>query len=32
MERIRALDDGVRFFNMSPAEQTAHLSGFTSAD
>ena len=32
MERIRALDDGVRFFNMSPAEQTAHLSGFTPAD
>ena len=32
MERIRALDKGVRFFNMSLAEQEAHLSGFTTAD
>ena len=32
MERIRALDKGVRFFNMSLAEQEAHLSGFTPAD
>ena len=32
MERIRALDKGVRFFNMSLEEQEAHLSGFTPAD
>ena len=32
MERIHALDKGVRFFNMSLAEQEAHLSGFTPAD
>lgn len=32
MERIRALDKGVRFFNMSLAEQEAHLGGFTPAD
>ena len=32
MDRIRALDKGVRFFNMSLAEQEAHLSGFTPAD
>ena len=32
MERIRALDKGVRFFNMSLAEQEEHLSGFTPAD
>ena len=32
MERIRALDKGVRFFNMSLAEQEAHLSAFTPAD
>ena len=32
MERIRALDKGVRFFNMSLAEQEAHLSAFKPAD
>lgn len=32
MERIRALDKGVRFFNMSLEEQEAHLSAFTPAD
>ena len=32
MERIRALDKGVRFFNMSLAEQEAHLSAFVPAD
>ncbi len=32
MERIRALDKGVRFFNMSLSEQEAHLSAFTPAD
>ncbi len=32
MERIRALDKGVRFFNMSLAEQEAHLSAFIPAD
>ncbi len=32
MGRIRALDKGVRFFNMSLAEQEAHLSAFTPAD
>lgn len=32
MKRIRALDKGVRFFNMSLAEQEAHLGGFTPAD
>ena len=32
MERIRALDKGVRFFNMSLAEQETHLSAFTPAD
>ena len=32
MDRIRALDKGVRFFNMSLEEQEAHLSGFTPAD
>ncbi|MDE6761853.1 MAG: aldo/keto reductase [Lachnospiraceae bacterium] len=32
MERIRALDKGVRFFNMSLAEQEAHLSAFKPED
>ena len=32
MDRIRALDKGVRFFNMSLEEQEAHLSGFIPAD
>lgn len=32
MERIRALDKGGRFFNMSLAEQEEHLSAFTPAD
>lgn len=32
MARIRALDKGVRFFNMSLAEQEAHLSRFVPAD
>ena len=32
MDRIRALDKGVRFFNMSLEEQEKHLSAFTPAD
>ena len=32
MERIRALDKGVRFFNMSLAEQESHLSAFVPSD
>lgn len=32
MEGIRALDKGVRFFNMSLAEQEARLSAFVPAD
>ncbi|MDE7157277.1 MAG: aldo/keto reductase [Lachnospiraceae bacterium] len=32
MERIRALDKGVRFFNMGLEEQEAHLSAFVPAD
>ncbi|MBL6461547.1 MAG: aldo/keto reductase [Blautia sp.] len=32
MDRIRALDKGVRFFNMSFEEQEKHLSAFTPAD
>lgn len=32
MENIRALDKGIRFFNMSLAEQEAHLGQFVPAD
>lgn len=32
MGRIRTLDNGVRFFNMSLSEQETHLSAFTPAD
>lgn len=32
MEEIRALDKGIRFFNMSLAEQEAHLGQFVPAD
>lgn len=32
MASIRAIDKGVRFFNMSLAEQEAHLGGFIPAD
>lgn len=32
MREIKALDRGVRFFNMTLAEQEAHLAGFTPAD
>ena len=32
MDRIRALDRGVRYFNMSLAEQEATLGGFRPAD
>ena len=32
MERIRALDKGVRFFNMGLEKQEAHLSAFVPAD
>lgn len=32
MTEIRALDKGVRFFNMTLSEQEAHLSQFVPAD
>ena len=32
MMQIKALDKGVRFFNMSLAEQEANLGGFKPAD
>lgn len=32
MDAVRKLDKGVRFFNMSLAEQEAHLGQFVPAD